>query len=134
MIIEFFFHRDFLNNEHDMYVFRIANKQVMSGRFNFLILIVKDQVDTATLPAELRLYLSKISLITVRNEVAKVMFLQVSVCPQGGLPQCMLGYHPPPEQTPRNRQPPRSRQPPPRERRLLLRMVRILLECILVQN
>ena len=33
------------------------------------------------------------------------MFLQVSVCPQGGwrcLPQCMLGYHTPcpPEQTP----------------------------------
>ena len=46
-----------------MYVFRIAHKQVMSGRFNFLILIVKDQLDTATLPAELRLYLSKICLI-----------------------------------------------------------------------
>ena len=28
------------------------------------------------------------------------MFLQVSVCPQGGLPQCMLGY------------PPRPRRPP----------------------
>ena len=27
---------------------------------------------------------SVISLITVRNEVAKVMFLQVSVCPQEG--------------------------------------------------
>ena len=26
-------------------------------------------------------------IITVRNEVAKVMFLQVSVCPQGG---CLL--------------------------------------------
>ena len=64
-------------------------------------------------------------IITVRNEVAKVMFLQVCVCPQwvsaprgclvpggpgpgeegvpgpggcliwGGLPQCMLGYQPP---------------------------------------
>ena len=30
-------------------------------------------------------------VITVRNEVAKVMFLHLSVCPQGGLPQCMLG-------------------------------------------
>ena len=27
-------------------------------------------------------------IITVRNEVAKVMFLHLSVCPQGGLPQC----------------------------------------------
>ena len=26
----------------------------------------------------------KFNMITVRNEVAKVMFLQVSVCPQGG--------------------------------------------------
>ena len=33
-------------------------------------------------------------LFTVRNEVAKVMFLHLSVCPQEGLPQCMLGYHP----------------------------------------
>ena len=38
-------------------------------------------------------------IITGRNEVvAKVMFLQVCVCPQGGgcLPQCMLGCHTPP--------------------------------------
>ena len=37
-------------------------------------------------------------VITVRNEVAKVMFLQACVCPHGGggwcLPQCMLGYPP----------------------------------------
>ena len=49
-------------------------------------------------------------IITVRNEVAKVMFIHLSVCPQGGLPQCMLGYHqhhppPPPEQTPKRRPP-----------------------------
>ena len=41
--------------------------------------------------------------ITGRNEVvAKVMFLQASVIPStsgGGLPQCMLGYHTPQEQT-----------------------------------
>ena len=43
-----------------MYVFRIAHKQVMSGRFNFLILVLKDEIDEATLPTELRLYLSKI--------------------------------------------------------------------------
>ena len=40
------------------------------------------------------------TLITVRNEVAKVMFLHRSVCPQGGLPQCMLRYHPPGPGTP----------------------------------
>ena len=82
---------------------------------------------------------------TVRNEVAKVMFSQVSVCPQGvcsrgasyggpgpgglipwgclvwgvcsggggGVPAC-------------------TEADPPRERRLLLRTVRILLECFLV--
>ena len=31
------------------------------------------------------------SLVTVRNEVAKVMFLQVSVCLQGGIPACLAG-------------------------------------------
>ena len=36
------------------------------------------------------------NIITVHNEVVKVMFSQVCVCPQGGLPQCMLGRkHPP---------------------------------------
>ena len=62
------------------------------------------------------------TVITGRNEVvAKVMFLQVCVCPQGGgcLPQCMLGCHtlpprdqadpPPPDQA----KPPQTRQTPP---------------------
>ena len=68
-------------------------------------------------------------LITVRNEVAKVMFLQASVCPQGGwgcLPQCMVGYHtpqsrhthPPGADTPLEQTPPRADTPreqtPPR--------------------
>ena len=108
------------------------------------------------------------------------MFLQASVCPQrgGGVPKCLLGYHPPEqkppradtpqEQTPkRSRYPPRSRHspeqthrsrhppgadspksillplaakppweqtpPPLQERQPLLRMVRILMECILVR-
>ena len=42
-----------------------------------------------------------LSVVTGRNEVvAKVMFLQVCVCPQGGgcLPQCMLGCQTPPDQ------------------------------------
>ena len=83
----------------------------------------------------------------------------LSFCSQGGgLPQCMLGHHPPPPRagTPWEQTPPRSgtpreqtppgthtppdqehspeqATPPPREqRRLLLRTVRILLECILV--
>ena len=58
------------------------------------------------------------------------MFLQASVCPQGGwgcLPQCMLGYHTPLEQTPPT---PGADHPP--KIPLLLRTVRILLECILV--
>ena len=39
-------------------------------------------------------------IFTVPNEAAKVMFLHLSVCPQGGLPQCILGYHTLPEQAP----------------------------------
>ena len=73
-------------------------------------------------------------LITGRNEVvAKVMFLQVCVCPQGGgcLPQCMLGCHtppgtrqaPPPPHPGTRQTPPKTRhtpspgpgRPPPRE-------------------
>ena len=53
-------------------------------------------------------------IFTVRNEVAKVMFLQACVCPRGVwgcLPQCMLGYHPPLEQTPPEQTPPRADTP-----------------------
>ena len=83
-------------------------------------------------------------IITVRNEVAKVTFLQASVCPQEGmcgcLPQCMLGYHTPPSRHPPEKgvwYPPGVDPPPPGadtspEIRSLLRTVRILLECILV--
>ena len=94
--------------------------------------------------------------------------LSVILFTGGGLPQCMLGYHTPPEQAPpnpgpdpppgpgtppgpgspqdhapptwdqapssppRTRHPHGTRHPPPPRRRLLLRTVRILLECILV--
>ena len=54
-------------------------------------------------------------IITGRNEVvAKVMFLLVSVILSrgGGLPQCMLGYHPPPKHTPGKHTP---WQAPPQE-------------------
>ena len=39
---------------------------------------------------------SEISLVTVRNEVAKVMFLQACVCPQGG--EYLTRYTPPVDQ------------------------------------
>ena len=55
----------------------------------------------------------------------------------GGSASVLAGIPPPPEQTPprplpRDQGPPGSRHPP--SRRLLLRTVRILLECILVIN
>ena len=79
-----------------------------------------------------------------QTKFTKVMFLYLSVIlfHRGGgcLPQCMLGYTPPREQTsplswpsPREQTPPRSRHPPP-SRWLLLWTVRILLECILVMQ
>ena len=75
-----------------------------------------------------------IGVITVRNE--GYVFTRLSFCSQGGLPQCMLGYPSREARTPRG-----STPPPPREahtsspgRRLLLRTVRILMECILVGN
>ena len=58
----------------------------------------------------------QVSIFTVRNEVAKVRFLHLSVCPQGGgLPQCMLGYPPPGEGTRRQQTPPPLEQTPPWE-------------------
>ena len=47
---------------------------------------------------------------------AKVMFLQVCVCPRGGLPQCMLGYHSPIPGTPPGAGAPPQEQAPPRNR------------------
>ena len=45
---------------------------------------------------------------------AKVIFSQVSVCPQGGgLPQCMLGYNPPGSRPPQDQTPPNQTPPPP---------------------
>ena len=67
-------------------------------------------------------------MITVRNEVAKVMFLQASVCPQrgegvsasvhGGIPNPPKSRHPPGADTPlgadtpRSGHTPQSRSPP----------------------
>ena len=74
------------------------------------------------------MHIYKMAVITIHNEVAKVMFLQVSVWPQGRwgcMPQCMLGYHPsradtppweqipyPRADTPWSRHPLGSRHPP----------------------
>ena len=61
------------------------------------------------------------SIITGRNEVvAKIIFLHLSVIHsvhRGGLPQCMLGYHPPgadtpPGQNPLDQNPPGPYTPP----------------------
>ena len=54
-----------------------------------------------------------------QTKFTKVMFSQVSVCPRGCLPHCMLGYTPRPEADtpPPGADPPgtRGRHPPPRE-------------------
>ena len=74
---------------------------------------------------------------------AKVMFLQVCVIlfTGGGLPQCMLGYPPPPggrppweQAPPPGADPPRADTPPGSRLQHTVneRPVRILLECILV--
>ena len=48
----------------------------MSGRFNFLILVLKDEVDIVTSPAELRLYLSKkIKLTHILNQKLIILSL-----------------------------------------------------------
>ena len=103
---------------------------------------------------------TKATIITVRNEVAKVMFLQVCVCPKGGrrIPACLAGGIPACLSTglqgvpapggacsggacsqggvpaPRGYLPPGGGETPPTSRRLLLQTVRILLECILVKR
>ena len=88
-------------------------------------------------------FTSLTQFFTVRNEVAKVMFLHLSA----GIPPSPREQTPPPppgagtplEQTtppgagtPQEQAPPLESRPPPPSRRLLLRNVCILLECILV--
>ena len=51
------------------------------------------------------------NLITVRNEVAKVMFLHLSVCPQGGSASVHAGIPPPGADSPGTR-PPKEKTPP----------------------
>ena len=55
-------------------------------------------------------------IFTVRNEVAKVMFLHLSVCPQGGSPSVHAGIPPPPPppgpDTPRDQTRHLQEQPP----------------------
>ena len=106
--------------------------KTVSWQFHFS---VKHKVEVGSrIKKVLRDTFSFSQIFTGRNEVvAKVMFLQVCVCPQGGgcLPQCMLGCQAPPpdwvdtpglgrhppgnrQTTPQTRQtPPRTRQTPP---------------------
>ena len=71
--------------------------------------------------------LALIIIFTGRNEVvAKVIFLHLFVIlftGEGVLPQCMLGYQPPPRDqadTPQIRHPPRSDTPPPPSKQVLI--------------
>ena len=81
------------------------------------------------------------NIFTVRKEVAKVMFLHVSVILfTGGVSApggwCLLpgDVSAPGGSALRGGLVSQHADPPPWERRLLLRMVRIILGCILVQN
>ena len=75
-------------------------------------------------------------VITGRNEVvAKVMFLQVSVCPQGGRVSAPVHAGMPDPPWDQADTPPDQADPPPGSRlqhTVYERPVRILLECILV--
>ena len=51
-------------------------------------------------------------IFTVRNEVAKVMFLHLSVCPQGGCASVHAGIPPPGADTPWRRHPPAGTDTP----------------------
>ena len=105
----------------------------------------RDFIATESFSLHFPIFLKKL-IFTVRHKVAKVMFSQACVCPQADLPQCMLGRKPPPGRMPQcmlgRKHPPwegclsacweGSTHPPTPKRRLTLRTVRILLECILV--
>ena len=78
-----------------------------------------------------------------QKKFAKVMFLQVSVCPRGVCLSACWDNRPPREQTPPRSRPPGSSPPPeqtPTSAQCMLgdtankRAVRILLECILVSH
>ena len=88
--------------------------KTVSWQFHFS---VKHKVEVGSrIKKVLRDTFSFSQIFTDRNEVvAKVMFLQVCVCPQGGgcLPQCMLGCQAPPP--PRLGRHPRTGQTPPWE-------------------
>ena len=49
----------FLKSERDIQVFQIAHEQFMDGRWDFLILIIKEKIKIESYPADLQMYLSK---------------------------------------------------------------------------
>ena len=72
---------------------------------------------------------SALSFLPSATKLRRLCFYTcLSFCPQGDLPQCMLGYPPGSWHPPGADTPPGSKPPPGR---LLLRTVCILLECIL---
>ena len=79
------------------------------------------------------------SLLPSATRFAKVMFLYLSVCPQGGAGGVPGQAHSPDQAHPAGKHPPPGittpwEAHPPPLRRLTLRTVRILLECILVHT
>ena len=85
-----------------MEVFMIEHDQMVKGRNNLLIAILKEKINVEKLPANLRVYIRKFvsPLIVAKNHVpvytqygllrliplfitTKVLLSQVSVCPQG---------------------------------------------------
>ena len=104
---------DLLTSFFEFIIFDTTISDLFFVEINFITLRSYYVYFTAFLTRFVQLW---IAIVTVCNEVVKVMFLQASVCPQGGrgcLPQCMVGYHtPPPEQTPLWEQTPPEQTPP----------------------
>ena len=93
------------------------------------------QIPVKTLPS--RNYCCGRSSATKLRRLCFYTCLSVHGGGGGGLPQCMLRYHPQEQTPPWEQTPPRTRPPweqTPPSRWLLLQMVRILLERILVTD
>ena len=55
------FHRNFLAYKWGMEAFMIAHDQMVKGRKDLLIVILKEKINVGKLPAALRVYISKFS-------------------------------------------------------------------------
>ena len=52
-----FFCSEFLNSPRDLQVFQIAHEQSMDGRPDFLILIIKEDIEMESFPEDMQIYL-----------------------------------------------------------------------------